>query len=247
MFLIGCTPSPSVCIIDDNPFTLSEVDPPIYEEYPLFLEQYLTHGGTTENLEQALISWAPQSYQHAVAVETADLKNDGVDEVLVLAQYVVPGADGYWPLGQLYIFECGEHGYHLTYESEQRVWDDPLSGIFEIEDINDTGRLDVIYVSGFCSVSLCTADVQVVEWSPEAEAYVELIPGEASMSQARLSLTDDDRDGSKEIVLETSGTVSSLSIGPRFEEKVIYRWDGKSYEVAEHFVGECQVLCTPVP
>lgn len=129
---------------------------------------------------------------------------------------------------------CGEHGYQLAYESEQTVWDDPQSDIFGVEDTNNTGRLDVTYVSGFCGVSLCTADVQVVEWLPEAETYVELIPGEASMSRLQVFLTDYDCDGIKEIVLETNDTVTLLSIGARSEEKVTCRWDCKSHKVAEH-------------
>ncbi|MEJ2149812.1 MAG: hypothetical protein P8Z40_10040, partial [Chloroflexota bacterium] len=137
------------------------------------------------------------------------------------------------------IFDDGHPSYELT---SIALDGDSLSGIHTVRDINANGVPDIVFVWGFCGVSICTHHVQVIEWADGV--YVERITEEVSMSQAQFSLTDPDDDGIWDIVLETPGTASSLSIGPRYQEQMRLAWDGSEYVVVEHVIGPCRVLCS---
>jgi hypothetical protein len=203
------------------------------------LEEYLIAGGTLHQLSQWVDTNAYPSDNGAVTVLSEDLDNDTVDEVIVAAQYCVEEVDDCAERAFLAIFDDG----HSSYEQASiTLHDDSLSGIYAIRDINANGIPDIVFVWGFCGVSICTHHVQVIEWADGV--YVERITEDISMSQVGISLIDPDGDGIWDIVLETPGTVSSLSIGPRFEERIQLAWDGSAYVVAEHSIGPCRVLCS---
>jgi hypothetical protein len=232
---VGCSPKEAACSASGSP--MLPVDEPYYEELPEIIRVYLSDGGDPVILESTLMGWTSLGRQHAVDVQLADLTRDGVNEVVVLAQYKIWVADGYLAEGKVFIFGCENAAYSLEYESTRLNWDNRDSRIVTIEDINATGYADIVYVWGFCSISLCSTDVQVVEWSAADSSFVELMPPEAWMQQAQITLEDHDGDGIKEIVLDTPGTVWSLAVGPRVSQTDTYIWDGTRYILGESVSG----------
>jgi hypothetical protein len=235
LLISGCSPKEAACPAAGNGFL--PVDEPYYEDLPEIIRTYLSDGGDPATLKSSLMSWTSPLRQHAVEVQSVDLTRDGVDEVVVLAQYKIWGADGYLAEGKVFIFGCKDTAYSLEYESDRLNWDNRDTGIVTIEDINGTGYTDLVYAWGFCSVSLCSTDVQVIEWSPADSGFVELMPPDAWMQQAQLILEDHDGDGIKEIVLDTPGTVWSLALGPRVSQTNTYVWDGMQYVLGESVSG----------
>jgi hypothetical protein len=206
---------------------------------PQLIEEFLAAGGTLDELAQWVDEHAYPTDNNAVTVLSENLDNDTVDEVIVAAQYCVDEVDGCVERAFLAIFDDGQASYELTSIALDK---DSLSGIYSIRDINANGVPDIVFVWGFCGVSICTHHVQVIEWADGI--YAERITEEVSMSQARISLIDPDEDGIWDIILETPGTASSLSIGPRYEEQMRLTWDGSEYVMAEHVIGPCRVLCS---
>lgn len=230
---VACVAKPS------EPTVLPESPPVSPSDTIESIEEFLVAGGTVDQLTQWVGEHAYPADNNAVTVLSENLDNDTVDEVIVAAQYCADDVDGCAERAFLAIFDDSHSSYELTSIALDK---DPLSGIYTIKDINANGVPDIVFVWGFCGVSICTHHIQIIEWADGV--YVERITEDISMSQVGISLVDPDGDGTWDIVLETPGTVSSLSIGPRFEERIQLAWNGSAYIVIEHSIGPCRVLCS---
>jgi hypothetical protein len=195
---------------------------------PRLIGDFLSDGGELAYLEDILEVWVPPFLRRPITVIETELTGDKTPEVIVLAQHTTPGSDGFTWGGDIAIYSCADGRYEMEY-LKQAAFDGDQAGILQIEDINGDALPEVVYVWGFCGVSLCSSNVQAVAWSASDAQFVPLVEGDTGMFQSTVAVEDIDGDGPQEIIVETSGLFSSISIGPRRGMRDIYAWNGRSY------------------
>jgi hypothetical protein len=98
----------------------------------------------------------------------------------------------------------------------------------EVEDVNGTGRADVVYVTSSCGAHTCWERLYIVEW--DGAGFVNRIPDMVEHPYPTFAVGDGQ-------VLVDVGGIGSVGAGYQRSYGEAWEWDGKLFAVTEQIVG----------
>jgi hypothetical protein len=160
-------------------------------------------------------------------------------QVLAVAVLVdpMPEVDLPWPTGDVLIFQCQGGGVVPAYRArevvhtgldEQQGLEDPQFSLETIEDVNDTGRDDVVYVTSACGAHTCWERLYIIEW--DGAGFINRIPEMDAYAFPTFTVNQN------EILVEV-GAVGSAGAGPQRDYQEVWNWDGRQFVLVEQTVG----------
>jgi tetratricopeptide (TPR) repeat protein len=211
-----------------------DVDEPLltdpFEDPDAMIEElvsYLNNGGT---IQQAAKLLAQMGYTSIV--DTVDVTNDGVDEVIIR-----------YPLVAIFACADGHYGEIFRLYPGENIFSPVEVGV---RDLNRNGVRDIVVVSEWWGAHNYTMDVQVFEWNGESivnrmaqdinHPYQEMgrlygYGGSASMFNGYLRMEDVDSNGTIELLLSggaEGGLMANMS-APQLWETHTWMWNGSVY------------------
>lgn len=201
--------------------------PEDFADYPKTVIAYLKASqGDTDGLRKMLKAWG--ALRHVTHLLRADVDDDGEGEFLILlvdptAEYVteVPG--------DLLVIDMDGQEYHLSYQAaSDRVITDPA--LLEVDDLNGDGHTELAFASTGCGAHTCTTTVYIV--ASGLGTYEDLADGGIGMTFVEVRFTDWDGDSIPELEMH-GGMIGSVGAGPQRARTEVYRWDGRTYTLAE--------------
>ena len=103
----------------------------------------------------------------------------------------------------------------------------------KVEDVNGTGRADVIYFTRSCGAHTCWDRLYIVEW--DGAGFVNRIPDLADFPHAAFSV------GDGRVVVDAGG-IGSVGAGYQRSYQEIWEWDGRQFTLTEQVVGPSTAL-----
>jgi hypothetical protein len=225
--LTGPIYQPSDC--PDPGAPLPPPKPASFNQYPEMIGRYLSAGGPTTILESTLRSWGAVT-EGAVVQSDTDLTGDGVNDIIVTLYDPALYRAGQPSPGQMLIYGCAQKGYRLLYSTPYG----PSTIIPELRrvgDMNFDSRAEVAFTQKTCSGGKCTQAMQIMEWNVTLGAFKPLNDIPMNATDAKIIISDVDKDGVLEVSIVFNPTLDPAS-GPPRKSVDIWDWDGVSYRLA---------------
>jgi hypothetical protein len=210
--------------------------PAFIEEYPAALAAYLSKGAGAPEVESLLREWEAVTHDSG-SVESLDMTGDRDDELVVFL--VDPSPEGgviQWPPGDVLIFQC-EGGKvvpaFLGRFADDEDWDWFSFHRQKLEDVNDNGLADLVYVSRTCGAHTCFDRLYVIEW--DGESFVNQAPNMEAYPFPTFVV------GQGQVHVDIGG-IGSAGAGMQRSHEEVWTWDGGRYELSEEIIGEPLVL-----
>lgn len=201
--------------------------PPFYRDYATILADFLTVGGTAARLESALREW--DAMPGGSSVQSLDLTGDGVEEVVV--PIVQPYDLTEVLSGDVLIFMCDAGAYEVAYQASLVDVKDPDGKTFvimKIEDVNDTGLLDLVYYTSTGYAEEGDKQIYVIEWN--GTKFSNRAFGLPQTANSVFTVSDG------QIMIDIGG---GLTVGDGIgrDEKEIWLWHGDVYTFERTILG----------
>jgi hypothetical protein len=226
--------SASACPPSGNP--AAPPRPNFIEEYPAVLAAYLSNGAGEAEVVRLLLEWEAVT-RDSGSIESLDMTGDRDDELVVFL--VDPSPEGgvvQWPPGEVLIFRC-EGGKvvpaFLGRSADDEDWDWFSFHRQKLEDVNDNGLADLVYVTRTCGAHTCFDRLYVIEWD-----------GAAFVNQARSMEAypfPTFMVGQGQVYVDIGG-IGSAGAGIQRSHEEVWTWDGGRYTLSEEFIGQPLVL-----
>jgi hypothetical protein len=159
------------------------------------------------------------------------MTGDTDPEIVVALTDAAPESDLPWPPGDVLIFQCQGGAVVPAFQGRLAVDQDPDVVGFSlrtVEDVNGTGRADVVYVAHACGAHTCWDRLFILEW--DGAGFVNRVRDMGEYLDAAFTL-DDAR------VLVDVGVIGSVGAGYQRTYQEVWEWDGRRYALAEGVVG----------
>ncbi len=220
----------SACPRPGNP--VAPPRPTVIEEYPSVLTRYLSRGAGPSEVERVLREWGAVTHDSG-SVESLDMTGDRDAELIVFLVDPSPaGGTGRWPPGEVLIFQCEAGKVVPAFVgrlTDDEDWDWFSFHRQKLEDVNENGLVDLVYVSRTCGAHTCFDRLYVIEWDGaafvnraldmEAYPFPSFMVGEG---QIRVDI----------------GGIGSAGAGVQRSHEEVWAWDGKQYTLSEEVTGE---------
>jgi hypothetical protein len=164
-------------------------------------------------------------------VRSLDMTGDQDPEVVVALVDPTPEVELPWPLGDVLILQCKAGAVVPAYRGRGVLDQDPADLQFrleKVEDVNGTGRADMVYGTSMCGAHTCWDRLYIVEW--DGTGFVNRIADMADYPYATFSVEDG------QVVVQVGG-IGSAGAGYQRSYREVWRWDGRRYAVTEQSVG----------
>ncbi len=219
---------PSGCPPPGDP--LPPERPASFDEYAGALAAYLSAGGSAQGLARLLRDWEAIT-DEAGDVRALDMTGDLDPEIVValVDPTAEPGLP--WPPGDVLIFRCQGGVVVPAYQGRPALGQDPSDAhfaLYKVEDVNGTGRADVVYVTSSCGAHTCWDRLYVVEW--DGAGFVDRLPDMVDYPYATFTVEDGR-------VLVHVGGIGSAGAGYQRSYQEVWEWDGKRFSRTEQIVG----------
>jgi hypothetical protein len=219
---------PSACPPPGDPSAPDR--PASFADYPDVLAAFLSAGGSAGRLERLLRDWQAIT-DEAGAVRSLDVTGDLDPEIVVALIDPQPQADGTWPPGEVLIFQCRGGAVVPAYQGRTAIegeLEDYGFTLRQVEDVNGTGRADVVYVTSTCGANTCWDRLYVVEW--DGAGFVNRVPDMAAYAVPTFVV------GEGRIQVDVGG-IGSAGAGYQRSYRETWEWDGRQFVVSEQLVG----------
>jgi hypothetical protein len=159
------------------------------------------------------------------------MTGDMDQEIVVVLIDPAPEFQTVFASGDVLIFQC-QDGVVVPVYRERGTVDQQGGGVslslFEVEDVNDTGRADVVYATSACGAHTCWGRLYIIEWDGlgfnnriAAMSEYPYPTFEVSGGQIRVDV----------------GGVGSAGAGFQRTHSETWAWDGKLFTVTEQIIG----------
>lgn len=191
-------------------------------------------GGTDELLAEYLATCGLTSDPPLVG----DYTGDGVDDlVLVYASADSSGGAGNQP-GDLLIANGQADG---TFVKEYVAGAAGSVRLLKIEDINDDGATDVVWLDSTCGASTCFDTLYIRSW--DGQGWQDWTEGTITMASAQVEIAELDAAGSGAEIELQGGTYGSVGAGPQRDRTEVWASiDGAPYSLLRQSFGESSCL-----
>jgi hypothetical protein len=205
--------------------------PAFIEEYPAALAAYLSEGAGATEVESLLREWEAVTHDSG-SVESLDMTGDRDDELVVFLVDPSPKAGVIqWPPGEVLIFQC-EAGKvvpaFLGRSADDEDWDWFTFQRQKLEDVNDNGLADLVYVGRTCGAHTCFDRLYVIEW--DGAAFVNRALSMEAYPYPTFMV------GQGQIHVDVGG-IGSAGAGIQRSVQEVWTWDGVQYAFSEETVG----------
>lgn len=227
------TPSPTPVIPPACPppgDPLPPQRPAAFDDYPKEMAAYLSAGGSAQGLERLLRDWGAIT-DEAGKVRSLDLTGDADPEVVVALIDPAPEFDLPWPPGDVLILQCQGGAVVPAYQGRAAVGEGPSDlsfNLHRIEDVNRTGRADVVYATSSCGAHTCWDRLYIVEW--DGTGFTNRIPGMGDYPHPTFNVS------AGRVLVEVGG-IASAGAGYQRSYSEGWEWDGRQFVVVERTVG----------
>jgi hypothetical protein len=205
--------------------------PGSFAQYADILTSYLSAGAGPDQLERLLKDWGAIT-EGAGAVRSRDLTGDNEPEIVVNLIDPAPEFDLPWPVGDLLIFKCQAGAQQLAYQGRATVDQDMSADLqfklLQVEDVNITGRADVVYITSSCGAHTCNDQLYILEW--DGNGFVNRIPAISAHPSATFSITE------RQVIVDVGG-IGSAGAGLQRTYQEVWQWDGREYVLTDEIVG----------
>lgn len=204
--------------------------PTSFDDYPAMLAAYLSGGASAQKLEQLLRDWGAITDETG-KVRSLDITGDMNPEVVVAVVDPMPEFDLPWPPGDVLIFQCKAGAVVPTYQGRQAIGEEPGDLQFsleKVEDVNSTGRADVVYITSSCGAHTCMDRLYIVEW--DGAGFVNRIPDIDYFPHATFTVEEG------RVVVDAGG-IGSAGAGYQRSYQEIWAWDGRQFSLIEQNIG----------
>ncbi len=230
-------PIPSVALPTATVTPRAPERPQRLADYPAAIARYLSSvRGDAEQLPSLFAAWQVLS-KDGYKLEWGDADGDGVDELLVAMRAFAKFPDAEesrpFPVNIMLLLDGQDaawQGNLLHPRGEVDSGPYALPRVLAVADVNADGRPEVVFVTQACGAHTCFESVHFVQW--DGTGYRSLVAKPPTMSYAEVNLDDRNGDGVSELVM-TGGTFGSVGAGLQRARTEVYRWDGKTYTLAE--------------
>lgn len=234
---VSLTPTPVIPRACPPPGDPASPDQPAsFDDYPTALGAYLSQGGSAQKMERLLHDWG------AITDETGglwslDLTGDIEHEIVVALNDPMPEVDLPWPPGDVVIFQCQGGAVVPVYSGRLAIGegsadseesDKPQFTLERIEDVNGTGRADVVFVTSTCGAHTCSDRLYVIEW--DGAGFVDRVPDMTDYPYATFNIDNGQ-------ILVDVGGIGSAGAGLQRSYQEAWVWDGKQFALTEQTVG----------
>jgi hypothetical protein len=219
---------PSACPPPGDPTAPDR--PASFADYPGVMAAYLSAGGSAGRLERLLRDWQAVT-DEAGAIRSLDMTGDMDPEIVVALIDPLPAVDRPWSPGEVLIFQCRGGAVVPAYQGRMAIEQEPEAYEFmlrQVEDVNGTGRADVVYVTSACGASTCWERLYVVEW--DGAGFVNRVPDMADYAYPTFTV------GDGRIQVEVGG-IGSAGAGYQRSYRETWEWDGRQFIVTQQLVG----------
>jgi hypothetical protein len=210
--------------------------PASFDDYPQVLAEFLSAGGSAVELERLLREWGAIA-DGAGEVRALDMTGDMDAETVVALIDPIPGVDLPWPPGDLLIYQCQTGAVEPVYRGRLAVREGSMDpeeaadlqfALERVEDVNNTGRADVVFVASSCGAHTCWDRLFVVEW--DGTGFVNRVSDMAEYAYPTFTINE------SQILVDVGG-IGSAGAGLQRSYQEIWVWDGKQFALAEQVVG----------
>ncbi len=225
------TPTPVIPSACPQPGSPTPPERPAdFDDFPGALAAYLSEGASAQGVERLLRDWGAVTDDEG-AVRKLEMTGDIDPEVVVALIDPAPEFDLPWPSGDVLIFQCQGGAVVPAYQGRLAIGQDLSDFRFslnKIEDVNSTGRPDVVYVTSSCGAHTCWDRLYVIEW--DGGGFVNRIPDMADYPYATFTVEQG------QVLVEVGG-IGSVGAGYQRSYQEVWNWDGKQFSVSEKIVG----------
>ena len=204
--------------------------PASFTEYPQALASYLSAGGSTQGLGHLLRDWGAIGDESG-EIRSLDMTGDADPEIVVALIDPAPEFDLPWPPGDVLIFQCQGGKVVAAHQGRLAIGQEPNDFQFtlhKVEDVNGTGRADVVYVTSSCGAHTCWDRLHIIEW--DGAGFVNRIPDMAEYPYATFSTENG-------LVQVAVAGIGSAGAGYQRTYQEDWAWNGKQFTVTQQIVG----------
>jgi hypothetical protein len=204
--------------------------PAAFADYPGVMAAFLSAGGSAGSLERMLRDWQAITNEVGV-VRSLDITGDMDPEIVVALIDPLPQVAPPWSPGEVLIFQCRGGAVVPAYQGRTVIEGEPEEYAFvlrQVEDVNGTGRADVVYVASACGANTCWDRLHVVEW--DGAGFVNRVPDMAAYAYPTFSV------GEGRIQVDVGG-IGSAGAGYQRSYREAWEWDGRQFIVTQQLVG----------
>lgn len=219
---------PSACPPPGDPSAPDR--PAAFADYPGVLAAFLSAGGSAGSLERLLRDWQAIT-DEAGAVRSLDMTGDMDAEIVVALTDPLPQVARPWSPGEVLIFQCRGGAVAPAYQGRMVLEQEPEDYEFilrQIEDVNGTGRADVVYVASACGANTCWDRLYVVEW--DGAGFVNRVSDMADYAFPTFTV------GDGQIQVDVGG-IGSAGAGYQRSYRETWEWDGRQFVATQQLVG----------
>lgn len=190
-----------------------------YISYPNVIGNFLTQGGTLENLDQGL--YEAGMLGQPVGIQAGDF--DGNGEVDIAVVLINPASSTVTPEGRLLVYLCQETGYqmHDIQPPDEQDFRTPI--IKYNLDLNGDKLPELVAGFGTCSAHTCFEELGIYSWQTDHFAN-RLSTSTADLPFPDVSVEGPDPNGYYAIKITASG-FGSVGAGPQREIMRVYTFD----------------------
>jgi hypothetical protein len=204
--------------------------PAFFGEYPETLAAYLSAGGSPQEVARLLRDWGAIT-DEVGEVRSLDMTGDRDAEVILALIDPAPEFDLPWPVGDVLIFQCQAGAVVPVYQGRQVIEQDPTDVQFilqAVEDVNSTGRAEVVYVTSTCGAHTCWGRLFILEW--DGGGFVNRASAMAEYPYPTFTV------GEGKILLDVGG-IGSAGAGYQRSYQESWAWDGRQFSLVEQITG----------
>jgi hypothetical protein len=225
------TPTPVIPLACPPPGDPVPPDRPVaFDDYAGALAAYLSAGGSPQELERLLREWGAIT-DDVGEVRSLDMTGDMDPEIVVALVDPAPEFDLPWPPGDVLIFQCQRGAVVPAYQGRGAIGQDLSDlrfSLYEVEDVNGTGRADAVYVTSSCGAHTCWDRLYIMEW--DGVGFVNRVPDMGDYPYATFTV----EEGQIQV---HAGGVGSAGAGYQRSHSEVWAWDGKLFTVTEKIIG----------
>ncbi len=201
--------------------------PDDFADYAKTIVSYLNDTqGDVDGLRAMLDDWG--ALRHVTDFLRVDVDDDGRGELLLVL--VDPSEEYAIEIpGDLLVVDTVDGKYQLAYRaSSDTIIVDP--SLLNVDDVNRDGHTELIFTTNSCGAHTCTTTLYIV--ASGGGTYDHLVDGGIDMTFAEVSFSDRDGDAIPELLMY-GGMIGSVGAGPQRARTEVYKWDGRTYVLAE--------------
>jgi len=219
---------PSACPPPGDPSAPDR--PESFADYPGVMAAFLSAGGSARRLERLLRDW--QAITDEVGtIRSLDMTGDMDPEIVVALIDPLSTVDLPWSQGEVLILQCRGGAVVPVYQGRLAVEQEPEAIEFmlrTVEDVNGTGRADLVYATRTCGANTCWDRLYVIEW--DGAGFVNRVPNMADFAYPTFTV------GDGQIVVDVGG-IDSAGAGYQRGDRETWEWDGRQFVLTAQSVG----------